>query len=181
MWAKPTNLPADGTVTEFTPRPGFRPEVKIEPGHAIRKTKGDGENYGVHSVGIRIMLHGPKATISFLMWTGIVPETEGTGYDEHWVLSPHGLMAADLGYHADAPEYEGQRSMECIFRESGQCFYDGSGLQAEPVLELMIKRGSGAVLQHLEGYYFSMFGEEPIELQVVPPKALGMTTEGTEK
>lgn len=146
-------LVADGTVETFEARDGFTTEIRVEPGHAIRRTKADGQDYGIHSMGLRFLLHGPAATVQFLMWTGIVPETVDGAYGKKWRVSEIGLMAADLGYHADAAQYEGQWGpSECDVRD-GECFYDGSGLAAEPLLELALKRGDGAVFRALQEYY----------------------------
>lgn len=144
---------ADGTVETFEPRTGFSTEIRVEPGHAIRRTKGDGSDYGIHSMGLRFLLHGPAATVQFLMWTGIVPETIDGPYGKKWRVSDLGLMAADLGYHADAPQYDEQWGRtDCDVRD-GRCYYDGSGLAAEPLLELALKRGHGAVFRAMQDYY----------------------------
>lgn len=155
MMAQDT-IPADGKVDDFQPRDEFRAEVRVEPGHAIRKSRGDGQNYGVHSMGIRFLLHGPAATVQFLMWTGITPFLEDSPYGPRWNVSPLGLMAADLGYHADAPQFEGHEDWargDCDVRSAGRCYYDGSGLAAEPLLEIAIKRGHGGVFRELQRYY----------------------------
>lgn len=144
----------DGKPDDFTPRPEFRTEILIEPGHAIRMTRGDGKNYGVLSMGIRFLLHGPAATVQFLMWTGLTPEQSSGRYGDEWVH--RAPMAVDLGYHADAPQYEGQEEyghMDCAYRQSGKCFYDGSGLAAEPLLAVALMRGHGGVFRALQSYY----------------------------
>ena len=151
---------ADGKADEFTPREEFDTEIHVEPGHAIRKTKGDGQNYGVHSMGIRFLLHGPKATVQFLMWTGLTPEQVPAQYGDEWVH--RAPMAADLGYHADAPTYEGQEEyghFDCDFRPSGKCFYDGSGLNAERLLPIALMDGHGGVFRALQTYYDNVFGD----------------------
>lgn len=155
MSAAVTSKP-DGIPVDFAPRDGFRTEILVEPGHAIRETRGDGSNYGIHSMGIRFLLHGPAATVQFLMWTGLVPELVPGPYGERWRSSEFGVMAADLGYHADAAQYDGHEDwgrMKCDYRASGECFYDGSGLAAERLLGIALMDGHGGVFAALQDYY----------------------------
>lgn len=145
----------DGVAVDFVPREGFTTEIQVEPGHAIRTTKGDGSDYGIHSMGIRFLLHGPDATMQFLMWTGIIPEQVAGRFLPEW-RSASAPMAADLGYHADAPQYEGHADwghMDCEYRKGGRCFYDGSGLAAEPLLGIALMDGHGGVFEALQSYY----------------------------
>lgn len=66
---------------------------------------------------------------------------------------------ADLGYHSPVPMYEGQNSMgECNLL-GGICYYDGSGLRAEEVLETLIREGSDAVWAFLDEEYARRFEE----------------------
>lgn len=146
----PEGLVADGKPSSFVPRPEFRAQVLLEPGHAIHWR--DGSNYGVHSFGIRVLLHGPAASMQFLMWTGIVPELVQGHYLPEF-RHDTAPMAADLGYHADSPQYEDQPPFECEYRPSGRCFYDGSSLAADPVLALLLAKGGNAVLEALQSSY----------------------------
>jgi len=96
-------------------------------------------------------------------------------------------MAADLGYHSRVPMYEGQEPMgsvdyklsmdeskeglekfqsgrtatdtftPCPYLDGAPCYYDGSGLNAERVLQILIEQGGEAVWKYLEDYYHSTF------------------------
>jgi len=44
--------------------------------------------------------------------------------------------------------------------ESGECYYDGSGLQAEDFMPTFLAGGSEAVWTMLESKYNQIFGEE---------------------
>jgi hypothetical protein len=98
-------------------------------------------------------------------------------------------MAADLGYHSKVPMYDGQEVMgayeyklkvdetmegferfehvctptgtftPCPYLDGAPCYYDGSGLQAERVLEILIEKGGEAVWQYMEECYHSRFNE----------------------
>lgn len=45
----------------------------------------------------------------------------------------------------------------CKWLDGAPCYYDGSGLNAEPVFELLIEKGSDAVWEYLENYYEEVF------------------------
>jgi hypothetical protein len=42
----------------------------------------------------------------------------------------------------------------------GKCYYDGSGLNAEPVYELLLREGSDGVWKSLGEYYNECFTQE---------------------
>jgi hypothetical protein len=96
-------------------------------------------------------------------------------------------MAADLGYHSKTPMYEGQKPMgavdmkinpdeskeiadrfirtetgtftPCEYLDGAPCYYDGSGLQAETVLQMLIEKGGEAVWEYMESCYRQQFDE----------------------
>jgi hypothetical protein len=71
-------------------------------------------------------------------------------------------MAIDLGYHSPKPRWEGQEEyghMECHLLPEGSCFYDGSGLNAVPILEAFLSHGPMAVWAALARYYSAVFGD----------------------
>ena len=93
-------------------------------------------------------------------------------------------MAADLGYHSPKPMYEGHKPMRhiykhmrftapdqfvpgvygdpviCPYLDGGvPCYYDGSRLQAERVLERLLREGDAGVWQALEELYERTFHE----------------------
>ncbi|QGZ16779.1 hypothetical protein PBI_DEWDROP_132 [Microbacterium phage Dewdrop] len=144
----------------------LRQEIRFEPGHTIRKTKGDGKDYGIGSMMIRFLLHGPRATVQFVMSTGWVPEkvpVPGYSFSEWHHSAPTGF---DVGYHADEPISEDMRDWSggsdgqgrsCEYRPGGKCFYDGSGLAADALLERFMFEGHAAVWEELERYYLEQF------------------------
>lgn len=146
----------------------LRREIRFEPGHTIRQTKGDGRDYGIGAMNILFLLHGPRATIQFRMSTGWVPEkvpVPGYSFFEWFHRAPTGF---DLGYHADAPLHEYTTRMEkCPYREAGSCWYDGSGLRADHLLERFMFEGDAAVWAQLEEDYLDQF--HIVELTEVRP------------
>jgi len=74
-----------------------------------------------------------------------------------YTMKPTG---ADIGYHSPKPMYEDHDAYNCDMFESGECYYDGSGLQAEDFMPTFLAGGSEAVWTMLESKYNQIFGEE---------------------
>ena len=66
-------------------------------------------------------------------------------------------LPADLGYHSPKPRYEDQSAMDDCDILGGECYYDGSGLNAERVYERLLREGDQGVWLALEGYYEDVF------------------------
>jgi hypothetical protein len=49
---------------------------------------------------------------------------------------------------------------KCDYVDGGVCYYDGSGLNAEPVFDLLCEKGGEAVWKRLEEYHAQIFGSE---------------------
>ena len=47
--------------------------------------------------------------------------------------------------------------MECNLSKRGYCYYDGSGLNADKLRDIMLEKGSDAVWKELEDYYHETF------------------------
>lgn len=70
-----------------------------------------------------------------------------------------GARAFDVGYHSPTPQWEGQEDLgPCEHLDGRLCFYDGSSLQAKPVLEAFLDVGVDAVWGELERRHRGMFG-----------------------
>ena len=69
---------------------------------------------------------------------------------------------ADLGYHSPVPMYKDQTptSDSCEYLDGKPCYYDGSGLNAKPVYDILLKEGSEGVWKYLEDYYKRIFEGE---------------------
>lgn len=63
-----------------------------------------------------------------------------------------------------------RQQVRCEWLPDG-CFYDGSGLNGEPVMQRFIREGMDAVWDELETYYRQLAHDAPVEGQVVdsPP------------
>jgi len=143
-------------------------ERRIEFGAAYDKRDADPKkNYGIHGVTISFYLIGDEGAVQFVVYSNwqlphVQAEFDAKGVDGMrdpcWRYKP---MAADLGYHSPKPTYEGQTPMsgECHLL-GGECFYDGSTLNAEPVFDRLLKEGSDGVWDELESFYKDIFSAE---------------------
>jgi hypothetical protein len=115
-----------------------------------------GGQYGVHGMEIRFLLRGPKGVAQFVMNAGWIPGEKGISPR----LADYFPSGSDLGYHAHVPQYDGamEGRSECPYLDGKPCFYDGSGLQAEPVLTDFIQRGEVAVWEALRERHDDLTG-----------------------
>lgn len=117
-------------------------------------------SHGVHGMELRFYLLGPRGATQFVMSTDWVPGKLSPGHglpplgsalsDRARRLYPMGM---DLGYHAYKPQYDGQLKMPDCHLLDGDCFYDGSGLNADRVMNRFIEGGEPVIWQELIAYH----------------------------
>jgi hypothetical protein len=132
----------------FYPAGDYERAVLFQPGYRT-----DRKTYGKHGMDITWYLRGPRGVTQFAMSTGWVPGQSGIEPS----ISDCYPMATDLGYHALCPQYEGQEQYgrtDChVLPEDVTCYYDGSGLNAEPVLTRFLVEGEPAIWRALAEYH----------------------------
>ena len=141
-------------------------EITFTPGHNDRDReckhtpKGD---HGLHGMTIMFVRSGPAGAVNFTMYTDWIPGRVGMMNREHAAarksvadLYP---MGADLGYHSRTKTEYGVHRPDCTLT-GGDCWYDGSALNADPVMVEFVERGEDAVWDALEDYYAHEFEEE---------------------
>ena len=143
----------------------FRREIRFRPAFD-KRTNDPKTNCGIHGADLAFYLHGQKGVIQFVVFTGwhlphVQAELDAKRPDGQFPYLFHKPQPADIGYHSRKPMYEGQKPMgyECEFL-GGECYYDGSSLQAEEVFNILIKGGDAAVWNEMERRYHGMFTEE---------------------
>lgn len=131
---------------------GFKRAIVFEPGYLDPNT--GPKSYGRHGMGIRFLLAGPKGVAQFLMNTGWVPGVKGVPAR----VADYDPSGWDVGYHAHVPQYEGHEGGgACEYMPGGEpCYYAGSGLAAEPVMEAFIREGDPAVWSVLREWHDSL-------------------------
>jgi hypothetical protein len=106
-------------------------------------------SHGQHGMEIRWYLRGPKGVAQFVMYTDWPPSSQSPRLDGRRSFP----MAADLGYHALSPQYDGHIGRDDCHLIDGECFYDGSGLQAKRLMERFFAEGEDAIWTMLQWTY----------------------------
>jgi hypothetical protein len=167
-------------------RPGYENWVHFNPGYdCITSPCGrngcgtnPGASHGRHGVEMRWLLRRTDTgdTVQFVVYTDWGPPPPGT---DPLAVSLHPVataasrgeygaaalfpMAADLGHHRtvavdyEPPEDAWEYLADCAYTPTGRCSYDGSGLNAGPVLALLAESGGDAVWEHLLEYHQQVF------------------------
>lgn len=137
----------------------FEKQITFSP--AWNKRSSDpSKDYGIGAVEIRFVLKGALGALQFVVGTDwyLPADQQRIKNGPHDILSravqPRGW---DIGYHAPTPQYEGQSPMDCSILGGQQCYYDGSGLQADKFVPEFLAGGSDAVWAMLEQRYYNMF------------------------
>ncbi len=139
---------------------GFETWVECQPSYYLIRDE-PAKNYGVGNMKIVFYLKGPKGAVQWMIGTewGIKPVREHldrfgwSKYDD-----PRQPKAWDIGYHAHEPQYEDQSKMgdDCHVL-GGPCYYDGSGLNAEPFVEGFLAGGTDWLWPKLAEVYRAWF------------------------
>lgn len=142
----------------------FEKIITLTPAYDKRH-KDPSKNYGIHGVNLLMVLKGEKGAVNFTLYTNwqLPHVTEEMLHDSR---QREGIelffmpMPVDLGYHSYTPTYEGQEPItnSCEYLNGKPCYYDGSGLNAQPIYEVLLNEGSDGVWRELENYYNEMFG-----------------------
>jgi len=149
-------------------------EITFRPAYDKRPKNPGEPNYGIHGADMTWYVKGAKGVIQFVVHTnwylphvGVELAHSIIDTPPRWLTKPQSILssfqpqAADLGYHAKRRQYKGQeKRKDCHLLKNG-CYYDGSGLNAEPVLKLLIGQGSDAVWARLEKEYYERFDYLP--------------------
>lgn len=157
---------ADAAISEVAGE--FTRRVRFDVGYDHRSFPGTcgGGGHGQHGMEVTFLLIGGLGAVQFKFnmppFVPGVPLTFGTLPVRYPDIGA--AVATDLGHHWKTPTYPDEMRMECDFLDQGHCYYDGSGMNAEPVLAHFISDGPRAVWADLESYYRLVAGrEEPAD------------------
>lgn len=129
------------------------------------------KNYGVHGCELRMVLKGPKGAVQFVLLTNwqlphvtedVLKKSVDKPMKEIDLKVRFLPLPADLGYHSMAPMWEDEKPSHeaCPYLDGKPCYYDGSGLNAERVYEILLIEGSEGVWRYLENYYYDTFEDD---------------------
>jgi len=139
---------------------GFERLVMFEAAYD-KRSKDPKRNYGIKDVHVRFVLKGKEGAVQFLFSTGwYLPHVRRELVEKGYFSRVAFPVAFGLGYHSPTPIHGGEICFEECRILGGKCYYDGSGLDAIPLLEKLVAEGDEAVWRELERYYRLTFGEE---------------------
>jgi hypothetical protein len=143
-----------------------RIEFEVGYDHSAFKDDCGGGGHGKHGMTMRFVLIGPHGAVQWVAcminWYPGNIRNGDVGSAEPVSLVPamqhrhiDDGMAWDLGYHSPIPQYEDQTPTRgsCEYLPGQQCYYDGSSLNAQPLLEAFLEHGPMAVWAALARYY----------------------------
>ena len=130
------------------------------------------KNCGIHGVELAFYYGTPEqGMVQFVLYTNwLLPKTE-----KEFLTDPASIMVredypfiyyqapmpVDLGYHSPYPQYDGQTAMDCNLLTCGKCYYDGSGLNAIELFNVLRREGSDGVWKALEEEWKNRFSTPP--------------------
>lgn len=148
--------------------------IEFQVGYDHRAFPNDcgGGAHGQHGMEMMFLLIGPAGAVQWKVampnWVpGNVDVIDTVPGDWPVSLVPANsrigdVYPVDLGFHSPKPTYEGQENYgrdDCHILPGGTCYYDGSGLNAGPVLQAFLSYGPMAVWSALARYYQELWGE----------------------
>lgn len=115
---------------------------------------------------VRMILKGPGGATQFVVSAGWFLDETLTWWDRTGGAERKDRFqpsAWNVGYHAKAPQYEGQTVITDCPYTGGPCYYDSSGLRAEDWFRELLRGGSDRIWTLLEAEYCWRFegGPEP--------------------
>lgn len=150
----------------------FERRVDVSPSFA-RLHSNPSVNYGIGAMRLWFILIGPKGAVQWQIGTNwycklaqehlrSLPDRLNDAAENSLGGSRYQPQAWDLGYHAREPQYESQTAVrdECHVL-GGPCYYDGSSLNAEYLIDGFLEGGDRFLWPALEEYYRHTFEEAP--------------------
>ena len=127
--------------------PAFPPQTK------------KGTQYSGRGMVMSLAVCGPEGAVVLQIDLGF-QAGEPAGIERIWRLRDAGKCeyrlpyASDLGWHARAPQYDGQSAIDdCRFLNGEACYYDGSSLQAGELMGIFVVEGEEGLWPKLEQLY----------------------------
>ena len=137
----------------------FKRQIFIKPAFDWRR-ESDHRNFGIGSIRIWFILIGEQGAVQWQIGTEWFTES-ARAHLAHFSREPkHKPDGWDLGYHSKEPRWEGQLEMDCDHLPEGKCYYDGSTMNADLLVEGFLNGGDDWVWNRLEAYYDHVFAEK---------------------
>jgi len=109
------------------------------------------KNYGIHGINLRMVIRKNNNCTQFLAYLPVyLPHVSDELWNKKGKYNSFKGMGADVGYHAEKPQYEDQTAFDCNLLDGGKCYYDGSGLRAEEWYKIFLEKGIDEIWTLLE-------------------------------
>lgn len=151
-------------MNQFTKTVDFAPSFNFLPEH----NPGTRTNYGVGNMTVTFILKGPKGAVQWKIGTEWGIESVRNHLANFpLVFDPRKPTGWDLGYHSPKPMYDGQSPMSghCSV-VGGTCYYDGSSINADLLIEGFLAGGTDWLWPALTEYYRHVFEDAPFPVFV---------------
>jgi hypothetical protein len=115
---------------------------------------------------VQIVVKGPVGAVEFAIWTRwpTIP-SYFAGYNSMFAfdynLQVNRPIPVGRESHWDVPCVDEEKGWhECSLTNSGFCYHDGSSLAGDNLWNILMKKGTDGVYEHLEDYYIKYFANE---------------------
>jgi hypothetical protein len=105
---------------------------------------GSGGTHGKHGMNISFIVKGDEGAIQFVIYTGWIPQ--------HAKKSTIGTL--NIRKWSEEPPFD-----SCDLCDDEPCYYDGSSLNAELPMYVLVNGGDEALWKYLEDYYHATFND----------------------
>ena len=128
------------------------------------------KDYGIGCVNCFMVLKGKKGAVHFMFMTGMfLPETmleyikdkrglaKLTSYGKGY-FSLNDPMGCDVGYHSSKKMFDNQTisQKKCEWID-GPCYCDGSAMEGDRWMDILLRNGSDKIWEMLEEDYYDRF------------------------
>lgn len=138
----------------------FERQILFKPGFDWRRRGDAKRDYGISSMRMWFILIGERGAVQWQIGTEWFPDSARQHLSHFHNEPKHQPTGWDLGYHSKTPHYEGQEAGDCDCLPEGKCYYDGSGLNADLLIEGFLNGGDDWVWNRLEAYYENVFHDK---------------------
>ena len=140
---------------------GFERMLTIIPPYDERHPD-PSKNYGIHGTDFKMVLGKDRQYMQFVAFLPVYLPHVSQELWEKPIRTYNAFegMGADVGYHDIKPHYEGQSVTKDCYLTGGDCYYDGSSLQAHAWYKEFLEFGIDHIWQKLEERWKDTFEEE---------------------
>lgn len=130
----------------------------------LRDTPPGGRSFGINSMDLIFIVRGPLGAVNWTLSTGWYVESARSP-SHRFDRTDQKPWPIDLGYHSHKPaDYQSATEPSqpsCTFLDGAPCWYDGTSLGAEDLLEGFLAGGDAWLWPKLEAIYHSRFEAGP--------------------